>query len=280
VLKLIKVLIVLLLLLGIAGVAGYFIYDTHYKPKLQARAEAALPPPTPPPDPALPQLKAAEKLKAEGKAVEARDALEKLIEQNPQSSLVDNARDIIGDINSDLFFSAVPTPDKEVYVVQKGDALAKIQRRFKATPELIMRTNNMTDPTKLQIGQQLLIPHVEFSVVIRRAGQKVVLMNHGKFFKQYKAVKWNAPAKGGAAGAKVTETAAWKDGVRAAFGTKEFAAATSRWVMVSAPGFTIYGEPGETAEKVDRPQGGIGVSPEDADELATLLSRGVPVTVE
>jgi LysM repeat protein len=279
VLKLIKVLIVLILLLGIAGGVGYFVYDTHYKPKKEAQAQAALPPPTPPPDPALPEFRAAEKLKAEGKLAEAREALEKLIEQNPQSGVLDDAKNLLGDVNSDLFFSAVPSPDKEVYVVQKGDALAKIQRRFKATPELIMRTNNMTDPTRLQIGQELLIPRVEFTAIIQRAGQKVVVMNRGKFFKQYKARKWNAPAKGGAAGVKVTETAAWKDGERVAFGTKEFAAGT-RWVMLSAPGYTIYGEPDDPNEKADRPQGGIGLSLEDADELATLLSRGVPVTIE
>jgi LysM repeat protein len=279
VLKLIKVLIVLLLLLGIAGGVGYFVYDTHYKPRKQAKAEAALPPPTPPPDPALPELKAAEKLKSAGKLTEAREALDKLIELNPQSTVLDDAKNLLGEVNSDLFFSAVPSPDKEVYVVQKGDALAKIQRRFKTTPELIMRTNNMTDPTRLQIGQQLLIPRVEFTVTIQRAGQKVVLLNHGKFFKQYKARKWNAPAKGGATGVKVSETAAWKDGARVAFGTKEFAAST-RWVMMNVPGFTIYGEPDDPNEKVDRPPGGIGVSPDEADELATLLSRGVPVTIE
>jgi LysM repeat protein len=280
VLKLIKALIILMLLLGIAGIVVYFYYDTQLRPKREAKEEAALPPPTPPPDPALPDFNAAGKLKASGKLVEAREVLERLIDQNPQSGLVEDARNLIGEINTDLFFSTVHTPDKEVYVVKPGDALAKIQRRFKATPELIMRTNNLTDPTKLQVGQQLLIPRVEFSLLLQHADKKVVLLNHGKFFKQYKVVKWSPSAKNIPTGVKVTETAAYKDGVRVAFGTKDFAAATNRWVMMSVPAYTIYGEPGASAEKVDRPAGGIGVKPEDADELATLLSRGVPVTIE
>jgi len=45
-----------------------------------------------------------------------------------------------------------------VYVVQKGDSPAGIAKRFKVSYADLLRTNNVQDPKKLQIGQKLMIP--------------------------------------------------------------------------------------------------------------------------
>jgi LysM repeat protein len=44
------------------------------------------------------------------------------------------------------------------YVVQKGDSPAGIAKKFKVSYADLLRTNNIEDPKKLQIGQKLLIP--------------------------------------------------------------------------------------------------------------------------
>ena len=46
----------------------------------------------------------------------------------------------------------------KIYVVQKGDSPAGIARKFKVSYADLLRTNNIEDPKKLQIGQKLLIP--------------------------------------------------------------------------------------------------------------------------
>jgi len=53
-----------------------------------------------------------------------------------------------------------PEPEHEIkiYIVQKGDTLWKISRRFDTTVEAIMQLNPGIDPNNLQIGQQLRIP--------------------------------------------------------------------------------------------------------------------------
>ncbi len=44
------------------------------------------------------------------------------------------------------------------YTVVKGDSPYKISKRFKITPDELMKANGITDPKKIQIGQKLKIP--------------------------------------------------------------------------------------------------------------------------
>ena len=56
-----------------------------------------------------------------------------------------------------------PTESNEIYTVQNGDTMESILIRFygaysKEKEALVMKTNNMTNPNKLSIGQKLTIP--------------------------------------------------------------------------------------------------------------------------
>lgn len=53
---------------------------------------------------------------------------------------------------------AAPPAGAVVYSVVAGDTVATIARRFGVTVEEILRANNITDSTRLQINQQLIIP--------------------------------------------------------------------------------------------------------------------------
>src|SRR5205823_1764464 len=99
--------------------------------------------------------------------------------------------------------------------------------------ELIMKSNNLEDVTRLQIGQVLLIPHPEFSVTISRKERKVTLFNHGRFFKEYSVKDWKVPPskKPATITTKVTNKMAWKEGKQVAFGTKDYAG-SARWIML------------------------------------------------
>ena len=46
----------------------------------------------------------------------------------------------------------------KVYVVQRGDSPAGIAKKFKVSYADLLRTNNIEDPKRLQIGQKLVIP--------------------------------------------------------------------------------------------------------------------------
>ena len=46
----------------------------------------------------------------------------------------------------------------KTYVVQKGDSPAGIAKKFKVSYAELLKTNNIEDPKRLQIGQRLFIP--------------------------------------------------------------------------------------------------------------------------
>ena len=275
-----KWLFALLLALAIFGGAAYFSYNVLFKQEIAVQKEQRGEiPVTPVPDISLPEFQAAAKLRQEGKLVEARDALGMFIQKYPSSQHFEEAKDLLGAINVDLLFSPVPSPEKEEYVVKKGDVIARVAQKMKSTPELIMRTNNMNN-TMLHIGDKLFVSHPEFSMFIQTKQKLLVLLNHGNFFKQYHIREAKLPPKQPPRiNTKVAEVMAWRDGKRVGFGTKEFIGST-RWVRLASQSYTIYAVPDSAHQVVQPPPPqGIGLAAADVEELASLVNNKTAVTI-
>jgi LysM repeat protein len=277
-----KWLFVLLLALVIFGGAAWFGYNTFVKEEIavkkEQRGEVT---PAPAPDVSLPEFQAAAQLRQEGKLTEARDALVVFIQKYPNGQHVEEAKDLLGETNVAILLSRYPSPEKTEYVVKSGDVLAKIARKLKTTPEIIMRMNNLSG-TMLHIGEHLLISHPDFSIVIQRKAGLVVLLNRGAFFKQYHVREPKLPPKQPAKiSAKVAETMAWKDGKRVGIGSKEYAAST-RWIrLAGAAAYTLYSVPDSAHPHLDQPPPpvGLGLEASDIEELSSLVKSGMPVTI-
>jgi LysM repeat protein len=277
-----KWLFVLFLALAIFGGAAWFFYNTFVKQEIEVKKEQrgeVTPPPAP--DIGLPEFQAAAQMRQEGKLTEARDALVAFIQKYPSGKHLDEARDVLGEVNVDILLSRHPSPEKTEYVVKSGDVLAKISRRLKTTPELIMRMNNMSS-TMLHIGEHLLVSHPDFAILIQRKANLVVVLNHGAFFKQYHVREAKLPGKQSAKiTAKVAETMAWKDGKRIGLGSKDYLAST-KWIrLAGAPSYTLYSVPDGAHPHLDQPPPpvGIGLAAADVEELGSLVNNRTPVTI-
>jgi LysM repeat protein len=275
-------LFVLVLALAIFGGAAWFGYTTFVKEEIAVKKEQrgeVTPPPAP--DISLPEFQAAAQLRQDGKLTEARDALIAFIQKYPSGQHVDEARDMLGELNVDILLSRHPSPEKIEYIVKPGDVLAKISRKLKTTPELIMRMNNMSG-TMLHIGEKLLISNPEFSMVIQRKANKVTLLNHGAFFKQYHVREAKLPPKQPSKiTAKVAETMAWKDGKRVGLGSKEYLAST-KWIRIAgAAGYTLYSMPDGAHPSLGQPPPpiGLGLAATDLEELSSLVNKQTAVTI-
>src|SRR6266513_4288593 len=130
--------------------------------------------------------------------------------------------------------------------LSKNILLENISRKLKTTPELIMRMNNMSG-TMLHIGERLMISHPDFSMVIHRKVNLIVLLNHGAFFKQYHVQEAKlSPKQPAKINAKVAETMAWKGRTRVGLGRREYLAST-KWIrLAGAAGDTLYAVPDAT----------------------------------
>ena len=276
-----KWLFLLLLAVVIFGGAAFFSYDLFVKPERKIQQEKSGEIPVEPvPDVSLPDFQAAAKLRQEGKLIETRDALVAFLQKFPSGQHVEEAKDLLGQVNIEMLFTDYRSPEKQEYIVRSGDVLAKIAHKTKTTPELIMRTNNLTN-AMLRVGQRLLISHPDFSVFIQRRAQTVILLNHGQFFKRYhaKLVKLSSkqPPR---INTHVAEVMAWRGGKRVGFGTKEWIGST-RWVRLAQPGYFLFAVPdkGERDESNQPPPPGLGLSPSDMEELSSLVNSKTAVTI-
>ena len=275
-----KWLFVLFLAIIIFGGAAWFGYNFVFKEDIQvAKEQRGEVTPEPRIDLTLPEYEAAAKLRQDGKMPEARAALTAFVQKYPTSPHADEAKDLLGEINIDIFLSRTPSPEKEEYVVKPGDVITKVAHKMKTTPELIMRMNNMSG-TMLHIGEHLLISHPDFAVVVQRKQKLLVVLNHGGFFKQYHIREEKLPSKmPSKVSSRVTEIQAWRDGKRVGFGTKEFIGST-RWIRLSSQSYTIYAVPDAAHQVVQpAPPQGIGLAAADVEELSSLVNSKTPVTI-
>ncbi len=279
----IKALIILFLVAAILGGSGYFIYELYYKEKsLDVVEQTAVPTPTPAPTP-HPALAAFDSLNAilAQNTVEARDAIAAHLDSHPDSPKAAEARAALGRINLVLLRDPTSTPSTLLYTVKKGDSLDRIKSQFKSNSELIYWANEMTS-INLQIGQQLLIPVADTTMVIDRTASTVSLMNAGAFLKEYSPVSMtlSGQAAKGELEAKVADRVARKGDVSVAFGAKDYAEA-ERTVLIRPGNVVLRTAPTPPADGSTPPEpSGIILSPSDFDEIYALVKSGTSVTIK
>lgn len=276
-----KWLFAVLLAVVVFGGAALFSYKIFLRPEIVMREELkAGATPRAMPDLSLPEFQAAAKLKADGQLLEARSALTAFIQKYPSGAHVGEAQDLLGDVNITILLSNYPSPEKEEYVVRSGDVLARIAAKLHSTPELIMRTNNLSG-TMLRIGDKLLISRPVFSILIQREKQLLYLLDHDHFFKRYhflhEKLPGNPPPK---INTRVAEIMAWKNGKRIGIGSPDFLNST-RWIRLATGGYVLYSEPDESHPVLDvpPPEEGIGMSATDVEELSSLVNTKTAVTI-
>ena len=278
-----KALTILLLVATVLGGSAYFVYDLYYKDKKLDLIEQTAPPtpvPTPTPDQSI---AAWENLKpnAAKDTIEARESIKNFITTFPDSARLAEATAALGRINLVLFRDTAATPANTIYIVKKGDSLAKIASVTKSNVEQIYWANQLSS-INLQIGQQLLIPALNTSAVVKREKSTITVLNNGEFFKEYPIVSLTltgAAAKGDFE-TKVADRVARKGETRVAFGAKDYAE-TVRFVLLSSGGVSMHPAPTPAADGTIPPNPtGIVLSLADFNDIFALLKTGTPLTIK
>ena len=247
--------------------------------------------------PNVKKLKRARELVEQGKLNEARAILVKALLTAPRSPVTRDLRDLLGEVNTRIFFSNEPSPRKTEYMVKSGDALASIARRLKSSADAIARVNNL-DSTLIRPGEKLLVPQLDFTITIDLPRDRVIVHDSHGFFTQYPIVSAELPpARQLTIHTKVTAKSFWENGkpVRPLPGAQ--AEGTPR-IDLGHTGYVLYGvdegsdaitsdiaveaeDKEETLNSHDsnRPPQGIAMLKDDLAEIELLIRKGTPVTV-
>jgi LysM repeat protein len=265
------------LFLVVFGGGAFATYELFIKKASRVPTKGSQAVVTPTPDPGIALLEQAKQLIAKGEIDDGKRLLTSIFQSFPKSVKADEARKTLGDMNIQDFFSPQISADKKEYVVARGDSIAKISAKTKAAPELIFKANGL-DGLMIQPGQKFIIPSGQFTLDIFLEAQAVELLNHGQFFRWYKSQDFHLPPNLKPGQAKVIGKEAWSGGARVSFGEKKFLG-SSRWVVLSQNGITLYSETAPNTPNVQKPRFGIQLAPEEMEELFALLPKETAVTI-
>src|ERR1700722_13740059 len=276
--NLVKILVVASLAIGVFGGGGFVAYRLFFKKGDPAGRNQNEPVITPTPDPGIAMFSQAKRVIASGDQNEAQKILLSLVQSFPDSTRINEARKLLGDLNISTFFSPEPGPDKTEYVVTRGDSIARIAAKTKNPAELIFKANGL-DSLTIQPGRRLILPKGQFSLVVNTKKGDVTLMNNGIFFRWYKPLEVKLPPKVVLGQFKTREKIAWSAGIQVAFGEKKYLG-SSRWIVISGSGITLYSETNPQTPNAQKPGAGMMLAPADMEELFALVPKDTPVTVK
>jgi LysM repeat protein len=206
-------------------------------------------------------------------------------------------RDLLGEVNTQIFFSKESSPRKTEYTVKSGDALSSIARKLESSTEMIVRVNDL-DSTLIRPGEKLLVPQLDFTVTIDLPRDRVVVHDSRGFFTQYPIAGADLPpSRKPAIQTKVAAKSFWKNGKSVRPGHTLQKEGTPQ-IDLGRAGYVFYGvdEDSETSGSeiaveaneagaapdsadADRPPQGIAMLKDDIAEIALLIRKGAPVTI-
>lgn len=284
---------IVVLAIGVFGSAAYFA-RLIFRPEGLARYKSI--PWVTYVHPSVEKLKEAQALVDEGKLKEARPTVVNALSTAPKSPVTRELRDLLGDINTQIFFSKEPSPRKTEYTVKPGDALSSIARKLQSSAEAIIRVNNLISPL-IRPGEKLLVPALDFTITIDLPRDRVVVHDSHGFFTQYPIASAELPpARQPTIQTNVTAKSFWENGkpVRGDHGTQQAGAPR---IDLGRKGYVLYGVEEESdaagsqiAVNADengtpssgdpnRPPLGIAMLKADLAEIELLIHKGTPVTI-
>lgn len=183
-------------------------------------------------------------------------------------------------LNWDLLFSNLITPDSVLYEVKAGDTLAKIAREHKTTVELIVKINQIKGFT-IYPSQKLKVVTAPFSVVIKRSQNRLYLKQNDEIIRAYKVAtgeKQSTPLGTFTIENKLVNPTWYHAGAVVPPDSPENILGT-RWMGFSIPGYGIHGTTLPDTIGTSSSAGCVRMLNRDVEELYAILPVKTPVTI-
>lgn len=296
--KMIFTIVILLHLLGL----GVYLYSKSEKstpkptpePAPEALAKELVPEGllpesvTPVPPPLSPKTKGlvadAQAAIDAGQLASAQALLSKAVLQSSDPKTVM----LLGDVSMQLLKSALMMPGKEYYVIQSGDYLQKIAKKYNTTVALLKTMNGMESDV-IRLGDRLLVFNSTFTIRVSKSRNELDLISNGRIFKRY-SVGTGKFGKTPAVKFKIVDKIIeppWTrpaDNKQIEYGDPENVLG-SRWMAIKSTdhpeltGFGIHGTWERNSIGQQSSAGCIRMLNEDVEELFDLVPRKTSVMI-
>lgn len=194
----------------------------------------------------------------------------------------------LGAIHIAMVFSSRSMPEKEDYLVKKGDFLLRIAQQHGTTVDLITVSNGLKSGAMIKAGDLLRVLKAKFRVAVSTGGNDLLLMMNDRFFKRYQVGTGKdekTPHGTFVIASKEKEPVWWPQGREIPYGHPENILGT-RWMALRATGETpdvrgygIHGTWDDSSIGKSVSAGCVRMRNKDVEELFTIVTLGVPVTI-
>ena len=218
----------------------------------------------------------------------AREQCYLALEQCKDPNVVTDVERLLGQININLLLTPASMPEKEEYIVQAGDSLGRIAKKFGTTVELIKKSNNLKSSV-IHPGDRLRIFKAVLNLKVSKSRNDICLQANDRFFKRYQVGTGQygkTPTGTFVISEKIMEPPWWRpDGKMIPFGDKENVLGT-RWMTLTPAkgmpivrGYGIHGtwEPDTIGKQASA--GCIRLVNSDVEELFMLAPIGASVVI-
>lgn len=225
-------------------------------------------------------LNQARQFESKGNLLEEKSVYQKLVNDFPESAQVMDWQKKAEEINIKLIFSSVITPQSLTYQIKPGDTINKIAREYKTTPELIMKSNNLSNSLIIP-GRQIKVWNAPFSILVDKSQNILILKSNEEIIKTYivSTGKNNCTPVGTFKIINKLLNPTWfKAGAVVPPQSSENVLGT-RWMGFDLAGYGIHGtiEPKELGKQVT--QGCVRLANSDVEELYTMIPVGTEVVI-
>lgn len=222
----------------------------------------------------------AQKLKSANQLLECREKLYELLARSQHASLREEAIKMLGAVNIMLALTPRNMPEKIEHVVQPGDSLIVLARKYGTTADAIRKGNGLSG-TVIRVNDRLRILNGKFRISISKSQNILDLYLNDRLFKRYRVGTGEygkTPEGDFVIVEKIPQPTWWKDGKAIPYGHPDNVLGT-HWMSVNVPGYGIHGtwEPDTIGKQASA--GCVRLLNEDIEELFTLVPEGTPVTI-
>lgn len=220
----------------------------------------------------------------EGEYRVVQPVFQELLDNHPDEEFIEDLKFKLGDVNYSLFMEGHPQEIFTIHSLQQGELLYHVARRYNVTPNLIMKLNNIQRAERVSPGKRLLIPEIEFSILIDKSANTLELKANGEFFNIYRVAtgkqSWLTPS-GEFEILEKLENPVWNDPQtgRTIPGGDPANELGTRWMPFYGKSIGIHGS--IYPERIGQPasNGCVSMHMHEVEELYDLVTVGTPVKV-
>lgn len=227
------------------------------------------------------ELKKAMGLEERGELVKAKEAFENIMQSYASRPGIEDVQKRLEAINMKIVLSAIEVPTQTAsYMVNEGDSLAAIAKKFSTTIELIKKENGLSSDV-IRPRVPLRIWTGTFSVLVDKSQNLLTLKSNGEIIRTYRVStgKGNITPVGSFKIVNKLIDPAWSHaGKVVPYGNPENILGT-RWLGFDIPTYGLHGttHPESIGQQVTA--GCVRMLNNDVEELYDLLPLGTEVTI-